>query len=301
MYTSQLVLVKRRLTGNFTQIPNSMIRDKSIGSKSLGILVHLLSLPAKDFHVSLEGVCRARNEGEASIRSAIKQLESQGYMKIVRERSSTGRYVRSRWLVSDTPIMDWAPYLENPAVDNLAVEEPVVEKKGTTNTVFVETLNSITTTTEQPPLSTMISPVEIGDDSDKEIWSWLCEKISIDPQQARRKCVGLSTEVALDILAEVYAIQRQNGIKKSVSQFMSALLRKAHEGKFNLSAGAEIRKEIPMILRRQRELQAVSRAAIATPPQETSGSAISPDEVLQLLRAGLSKRTAISKSFRGEK
>lgn len=296
MYTSQLVLVKRRLTGNFTQIPNSTIRDNSISSRSLGILVHLLSLPAKNFHISLEGVCQARDEGETLIRSAIRQLESQGYMKIVRERSSTGRYVRSRWLVSDTPIMDWAPYLENPAV-----EEPVVGNKGTTNTVLVETPNSTITTTAQPPLSATIAPVEIDDDGDKEIWSWLCEKVSIDPQQTRRKCAGLSTEVALDILAEVYAIQRQNGIKKSVSQFMSALLRKAREGKFNLSAGAPIRKEIPMILHRQKELQAVSRAVTATPTQETLGSAIPPRERLQQLRDGLSKRTAISNIFRGEK
>lgn len=49
--------------GNFTQIPNALIRNDEISSKSLGVIVHLLSLPP-GFRISIEFLCKARKEGK---------------------------------------------------------------------------------------------------------------------------------------------------------------------------------------------------------------------------------------------
>lgn len=258
--SSLLVLIRRRLTGKFTQIPNDLIRNSALSSKVLGVIVYLLCLPP-NFRISLEGLCRARNEGETAMRTAIQQLERLNYMKIVRERSESGRFVRSRWIVSDEPILDWAPYLGNSAVEERAQDQPTLDDQGPTNTKFVEIPMNFETTTTPPPHSVSNLP-EIGSEADEEIWLWLCQKLTIEPQKARQDCAGLSAAVAMDVLAEVVECKRQGGIRKSVPQFMSSLLRKAREGTFNLSAGASLRKAIPQILQNQKALH----AAAAAPP-----------------------------------
>lgn len=110
-------------------------------------------------------------------------------MKIIRERSGSGRFAHSRWIVSDEPIVDWAPYLENPAVEERAQEQPALGDQGPTNTKFVEIpMNSVTTTT--PPPQSVSELPEIGNEADEEIWLWLCQKLAIEPQKARQDCTG---------------------------------------------------------------------------------------------------------------
>ncbi len=264
MNASRLLIVRRRHTGNFTQIPNALIRNDEISSKSLGVIVHLLSLPP-GFRISIEFLCKARKEGETAMRSAIQQLERLNYMRIVRERSATGRFIHSKWIVSDEPIVDWAPYLENPRVEEPVLDHPVQGDQGATNTVFVERLDSSKTTTTGPedtPPDTDESAALIMDEADEECWLWLCQKLSLEPQKTRDQCAGLPSSAALDVLAEVLECKRQNSIRKTVPQFLASLLRRAREGKFSLSAGSDLRRDLRLIIRRQ---QAVENAAKPAP------------------------------------
>lgn len=282
-YSSELVLIRRRLTEKFTQIPNDLVRNKSLNWKSLGLLIYLLSLPPTKFQVSLAGLCNARIDGEAAMRNVIKQLEGQGYMKIVRERSTLGRFVRSRWFVSDEPIVDWAPYIENPAVEKPNVERPVLGEQGTTNTYVLEIQkNSNTTTRPKPPAAA--EQLEIDQEADKEIWLWLCQKLSIEPEEARQDCAGLNAAMALDVLCEAYECKRQGSIRKSVQQFLGSLIRKAREGKFNLSAGTELRKDIPQILKRQKALQIASEVVPIASLSDPQIGTVPPRERLRQLR-----------------
>lgn len=195
------------------------------------------------------------------MRTAIKQLESLNYMRIVRDRSASGRFIQSRWIVSDEPIVDWAPHLENPRVEQPVLDQPVQGDQGATNTGFKETLDSSKTTTTGPegtPPDPDESPALIVDEGDEECWLWLCQKLSLEPQRTRDQCTGLSTSVALDVLAEVLECKRQNSIRKTVPQFLASLLRRAREGKFSLSAGSELRRDLRQIIRRQRDVEAAA-------------------------------------------
>ena len=128
------------------------------------------------------------------MRTAIKQLESLNYMRIVRDRSASGQFIQSRWFVSDEPIVDWAPHLENPRVEEPVLDHPVQGDQGATNTVFVERLDSSKTTTTGPedsPPDTDQSPALIMDEADEECWLWLCQKLSLEPQKTRDQCAGL--------------------------------------------------------------------------------------------------------------
>ncbi len=212
------------------------------------------------------------------MRSSIKQLETLGFLRIVRERSTAGRYVRSKWFVSDSPIDDWAPYLQNQAVGEPAVVQPVAANQTGTNTEVLKTQKNSNTTTarSKPPASAV--PLEIVDDSDKEIWLWLCQKLSVDPDTAQQDCTGLNSKTAIDVFTEVFECQRQGVIKTTVSQFMSSLQRKAREGKFKLSAGLALRAEIPEILRRQRVIQMALQVVPTFTSKDVPVGSVPPNE-----------------------
>ncbi|WP_156919257.1 hypothetical protein [Azovibrio restrictus] len=291
MNASQLLIVRRRHTGNFTQIPNALIRNDELSSKSLGVIVHLLSLPP-GFRISIEFLCKARNEGETAMRSAIQQLERLNYMRIVRDRSASGRFIQSRWIVSDEPIVDWAPHLENPHVEEPVLDRPVQGDQGATNTVFVETLDSSKTTTgpEDTPPDTDESPALIMDEADEECWLWLCQKLSLEPQKTRDQCAGLPSSAALDVLAEVLECKRQNSIRKTIPQFLASLLRRAREGKFSLSAGSELRRDLRQIIRRQRAVEAAAEPTQAIVTDRPVADRAQARERLQQMRDELAKK-----------
>ena len=301
MNTSQLLIVRRRHTGNFTQIPNALIRNDEISSKSLGVIVHLLSLPP-GFRISIEFLCKARKEGETAMRSAIQQLERLNYMRIVRERSATGRFIHSKWIVSDEPIVDWAPHLENPRVEEPVLDQPVQGDQGATNTGFKETLDSSKTTTTGPedtPPDTDQSPALIMDEVDEECWLWLCQKLSLEPQKTRDQCAGLPASAALDVLAEVLECKRQNSIRKTVPQFLASLLRRAREGNFSLSAGSELRRDLHQIIRRQRAVEAAAEPAQTIETDRPAVDRVQARERLQQMRDELAKKSHTSVMPRG--
>ena len=301
MNASQLLIVRRRHAGNFTQIPNSLIRNEHLSLKALGVIVHLLSLPP-GYRISLEGLCAVRKEGETAMRTAIKQLESLNYMRIVRDRSASGQFVQSRWIVSDEPIVDWAPHLENPRVEESVLDHPVQGDQGATNTVFVERLDLSKTTTTGPedtPPETDESPTLIMDEADEECWLWLCQKLSLEPQKTLDQCTGLSTSVALDVLAEVLECKRQNSIRKTVPQFLASLLRRAREGKFTLSAGSELRRDLRQIIRRQRAVEAAAEPAQAIVTDRPAVDRAQARERLQQMRDELARKSHTSAMPRG--
>ncbi len=301
MNASQLQIVRRRQTGNFTQIPNALIRNRELSSKSLGVIVHLLSLPP-GFHISIEFLCKTRAEGETAMRTAIQQLEGMGYMRIVRERSASGRFIQSRWIVSDEPIVEWAPHLENPRVEEPVPDQPVQDDQVATNTVFTETLDSSKTTTTRredllPDADEL--PALIADEEDEEFWLWLCEKLSIDPKKARQDCEGIAPSVALDVLAEVFECKRQNNIRKTVPQYLAYLLRRAREGKFSLSAGADLRRNLRQIIRRQRAVEAAAEPAQAIVTDRPAVDRAQAREKLQQMRDELAKKSRTPAMPRG--
>lgn len=268
---SRIVKIRRPVTGSFTQIQNDLLGDAELSWKATGLLAYLLSLRA-GYRISLEGLCKRKIDKEASVRSGMKELEALGYLKIVRKRSVSGQFLGMTWLVSDYRIMDWGPYLENPAMVQQVLDEPSEAFQEPTNTKLVSIpKNSITTT------SVIVLPQMEAAESrfHHEAWSWLCERLSIDAEQTRQQSRGLAPDVALNALIETYSCKVQGGVKKSVDQLLRALLERAAMGKFNLSAGRQIKKDLPAILARQR---AVAEAYRSAPQKSASPEVLESSE-----------------------
>lgn len=76
----------------FVVMNNKFLREKGLSLKAKGLLALCLSLP-EDWEYSLNGLCAICKESQTSIRSALKELETFGYLKRERQKDSKGQFV----------------------------------------------------------------------------------------------------------------------------------------------------------------------------------------------------------------
>lgn len=80
---------KTNITENFTTFSNTLLRNKELSLKALGLLVYLLSFPP-DWKIYADFIIKERKEGEFSIYNTIKELIEKGYIKHYQERNEKG-------------------------------------------------------------------------------------------------------------------------------------------------------------------------------------------------------------------
>lgn len=102
----------------FTVVDNVALRDGNLSLKARGLLVTMLSMP-DNWKFSENGLCSIfRKDGQASVRSGLKELEENGYLVRKRERDSFGRVTNVSWTIYDYPQLE-NPSMDNPNLDNL--------------------------------------------------------------------------------------------------------------------------------------------------------------------------------------
>lgn len=112
---------------DFTVIRNAIFKDRTLSAKAKGVACQLLSLPPT-WDYSVRGLVTLFNDGEASIRSALTELEEHGYLRREQVREE-GKFGKSVYVISDTLVIE-KPYVENPlAVNPLAGNPPQLNTK----------------------------------------------------------------------------------------------------------------------------------------------------------------------------
>lgn len=106
---------------DFTVIRNAIFKDYTLSAKAVGVACKLLSLPP-NWDYSVKGLVALFNDGEASIRSALTELEEHGYLHRERERDA-GKLGKCIYIITDDLKCE-KPNVENPLVDNPLVENP---------------------------------------------------------------------------------------------------------------------------------------------------------------------------------
>lgn len=97
--------LKKKLTGNFTIINNTVLRDKRMGCTERGAYVTLVSM-ADDWNFSIRGLAAIMPDGVTKISAALKKLEKFGYLR--RER-----------IFENGKIKDWVYYIyDDPCSDD---------------------------------------------------------------------------------------------------------------------------------------------------------------------------------------
>ena len=121
---------------DFTVIRNAIFKDYTLSAKAVGVACKLLSLPPT-WDYSVKGLVTLFSDGEASIRSALSELEEHGYLHRERSRES-GKLGKCIYVITDDLKCE-KPNVENPRVDN-----PRVENQAQLNTKELNTKKSNT-------------------------------------------------------------------------------------------------------------------------------------------------------------
>lgn len=126
----------------FTIIDNRILEDERLSLKAKGILSYLLSRP-DNWQVSDAHLATIGPDGEASVRSALKEIEDTGYLVRVRSQGERGRFEWTSY-VYDEPQgaaspQDGFPPVDNPPMGNPPVERPPVDNRTLINTDGIKT------------------------------------------------------------------------------------------------------------------------------------------------------------------
>lgn len=97
---SEVIRIEK--TKNFTVMSNHHFKDRNLSLRAKGLLSLMLSLP-DDWSYNMKGLATLSKDGVDSVRSALHELERNGYMERRRLRSEKGRFTDTEYLIREVP------------------------------------------------------------------------------------------------------------------------------------------------------------------------------------------------------
>ena len=82
-------VIRVHKSNNFTVMSNYHLRDKNLSLKAKGLLSVMLSLP-EDWDYSISGLCSILKENKTAIKSALRELQDNGYVIVTKKFASKG-------------------------------------------------------------------------------------------------------------------------------------------------------------------------------------------------------------------
>ena len=86
---------------NYSVVHNDLIEDKRLSFKARGLLIYLLSKP-DHWRTSMAHLAAVSPEGIHAVRSGMKELEANGYVRRVRKQNASGQWA-TQTVVFDQP------------------------------------------------------------------------------------------------------------------------------------------------------------------------------------------------------
>lgn len=123
-----IIRVERRT--NYTTIQNDMLRDRRLSLKAKGLFAVMLSTP-DDWDFSVSGLAVINGVGKDAVRSALKELETAGYLVREQSHGERGKFSSNTYVlyeVSRSPLSGF-PTTGNPLTDNPLSGNPTQIKK----------------------------------------------------------------------------------------------------------------------------------------------------------------------------
>jgi hypothetical protein len=116
-------MAKLKIASRYATVPNELLNDNLISLKSKGMYAFIQSKP-DNWEFSAEKISRLLREGLPSVKSALQELEENGYL-------CRRRYQNSKGFWEVEYILYENPKVENPMEENLTLGNPTEENPTT--------------------------------------------------------------------------------------------------------------------------------------------------------------------------
>lgn len=116
-----MAVMRVHKTANYTIMSNHHFKEREMSLKAKGLLSLMLSLP-DDWDYSIAGLATLSKDGKDSVMSALKELETFGYLTRTRVVDERGRFAGYDYDIFEEPRR--APYSENPQTEPPNAEKP---------------------------------------------------------------------------------------------------------------------------------------------------------------------------------
>lgn len=214
-------------TGNYTVMSNHHLRNEKLSLKAKGLLSQMLSLPEK-WNYTLSGLCAINPESKDAIRSALRELEEQGYVVRRQTTDASGKFSKNEYIIYEVPVSKpdtgadpslEKPLSENPTTDNPPTGKPSAENPMQLNTKKSNTQKSKTdrSSTDSIPFreDAAAAPPEPKRNEADEIQSiydyreLICENIEYDLLKERFPYQGETLDEIVELIVEVVTAKRK--------------------------------------------------------------------------------------------
>ena len=121
--------IRVKHTKPFTAVFNSVIQDKRISLKTLGLFVVMQSFP-DDWEYSISGLAARCRIGRDAVRKCLKELEEAGYLLKEQGHQDNGKFACNTYVLQDeAPPCTEKPYTVKPSTVKPLTENQPQEKK----------------------------------------------------------------------------------------------------------------------------------------------------------------------------
>ena len=102
---------------NYTTMSNYHLRDRNLTLKTKGLLSIMLSLP-EDWDYSIKGLVSICKENETAVRSALRELETNGYLIREKKQTEKGLFDYDYTIYEEPQPYIGFPYTDDPYAEN---------------------------------------------------------------------------------------------------------------------------------------------------------------------------------------
>ena len=122
-----MAVIRNRTQQQYTNVANSIFRNKELSLRDRGLLTTLLSLP-DNWRFSVMGLAEIlKKDGKHSISAGLASLEEQGYLVRRQVKSKDGKFCGYKWEIFEEPQM------KVPITDFRETDNPITEKLSAEN------------------------------------------------------------------------------------------------------------------------------------------------------------------------
>jgi uncharacterized phage protein (TIGR02220 family) len=134
-----MAIFRKHKSTNFTTIDNNIFKNQNLSNKATGLLCLMLSLP-DDWDFSIEGLMKLKKDNRSAIRTALFELEEEGYLHRERDRNEKGILTNTIYDIYEVPMLE-NQTLDEPKFEKPTLEKPTLENRTQLNTNNIKDLN----------------------------------------------------------------------------------------------------------------------------------------------------------------